>query len=724
MPKRLRIDYRTTRILVVLLAVVAGLMAPYPAAAAAAATPAEILPLDQVTPGMQGVGLTVFHGQTVEEFPVEILGRLRNQVAGGDLILVRVGGRAVEEADGIAAGMSGSPVYVGGKLVGAISYGMGFADHSLGLVTPIEQMLTVLAGAKARTAASGTRTGATASGATAGVGKTASAASAAGAAGAIGAAPRADRWDVVPPLTLDGKKISQIALKAAATPILVSGLGPRATDWLNRSWRSFGLTAVRAAGGAGSSNVPAGSDSSGTNAASQSELKPGSAIGVALMRGDVEMAALGTLTYRDGGDFLALGHPLLSKGPVDLVATDAYIFTTVKSLDTPFKIGAPTDTVGRILEDRSWGVAGSFGAPPPTIPMTATVTDRDRADRVTTVKADAVNDPDLLGTLLGAAALEAMDRGIDRLGKGTARVTVAFESPGLPGGRMVRENTFCSQTDVSAAALGEFLDGVDLVLNNEFAAVNLSSVSITAEVSGERKTATVEKAVLKDPSRPIHPGDEVPILVTLRPWRGQPVTKEVVLSLPTTLEPGKVQVTVRAGGYEAYGAEGEGSSSGQAKPKPGQPPQPPQPPIPGEQAASGGQKGPGAGAGTYSSLEDLVRAFVEREHNTDLVAEFYPPAGEGAEAGIPAPALADSAENASALHAAKPATPVDSEQNPVPPEVQEREKKKGAGVSGATFGEEKPVKSVMPVEYVLDGLVFVDLDVVSAEPVANGQESK
>lgn len=695
--------------------------APGPSAAGKAA---EILPLDKVVPGMKGVALTVFRGKTVEDFPVEILGRLRNQVAGGDLLLIRVGGRALEEAGGIASGMSGSPVYVDGKLVGAISYGMGFADHSLGMVTPIEQMLAVLDTARQKAAS--------------GVSEKAAAELAPGwpRAALTPVAPAASRWDVMPPVTLNGKTVRQLTAEPVSTPVLVSGLGPRATDWLNRSWRLPGFTAVRAGGGAGfapaadlaAPGTAATPPTATATAGDADALRPGSAIGVGLMRGDVEMAVLGTLTYRDGNDFLALGHPVLSKGAVDLIATDAYIFTTVKSVDTPFKIGAPVGTVGRVTEDRSWGVAGSIGAPPATIPLSVTVTDRDRGPgRVTAIKATSVSDPDLAGTLLAAAALEGFDRGIDRIGKGTAHVTFTFESPELPGGRLARENTFYSQGDVSAAALGELLDGLDLVLNNEFSAVNLSSVSVSAEVGVERKTATIEKAVLKNPDAPVHPGDKVALLVTLRPWRGQPVTKEVFITLPETTEPGKTQVTVRAGGIEAYGTDEVAPSTPEkAKPKPGQPPQPP---VPGEQAptTSGGSKA----AGVYASLEDLVRDFVEREHNTDLVAEYYPTPGEGANDGSnAAPTEMAPIEGAPTGGVPPDAAPPDgqdqppdvappgndgasaAEQNPIPPEVAGREKKPTAA-PGQPAEEGKPVRSVLPTDFVLDGMVSVDVEVAN-----------
>ncbi|MGQ0568931.1 MAG: SpoIVB peptidase S55 domain-containing protein [Armatimonadota bacterium] len=540
------------RRLAVLAALTVALLAPLPGRTAAA--PPDWMPISEVRRGMRGEARTVVLGTAVEAFDVEILAVMPGAGPAGDLILIRASGPIVRRTGGIAAGMSGSPVFVNGRLVGAIGFGWNFADHTLGLVTPIGDMLRALP------------------------------------------PRRADHYRLSRPLALTDRIVTDIviaptsqaartinagatgraAMAPLARPLLVSGLSTRAAQLLKDEFDAMGITPVEGATGA-STNV-------------QPPLVPGSAIGVQLMRGDVNAVAIGTLTYRSGDAIVAFGHPFLNRGRTGYLLTSAVIHEVVRSAAFPFKIGSAGAPVGVVTEDRRAGIGGRIGSLPPLVGIRATVLDRDRG-RTVMLGTQVVRDHHIGPLLALSSAIEAVDRALDRIGEGTARVRLTLRGRGLDA-PLIRENVFYHQRDIGTAALFELPEALRLLFANEFVRTGPIDVTIEAEIEGGRQTAAITEAAVERPR--VRRGDTVAVRVTLRPFQGASVARTVELTIPDGFSAGPATVLIRAGGR----------------------------PAPEQGLASLLTVEPAEAAAVSATAQ--LAMFAERDRNTDLIVELIP----------------------------------------------------------------------------------------------------
>lgn len=558
-------------------------LAQEPLMAESGTYPVEPFPLEELRPGMKGIGKTVVLGTKIEEFQFEVLGVLAGQENVRKLVLVQVSGDAIERMGGIAAGMSGSPVYINGKLVGAISYTFTLTDHRMGMVTPIEPMLEILRLNKDavvleqphgtwRWADSGEPRRMIASYPVEAINITAGSGSENHVSYSSGC----------------------MNLSPAATPLLVGGMGERARQRLAESLEPLGVETVAVSGST--------AGSPGAEWQLQAEIEPGSAFGVQLMTGDVSALSLGTITYRDGNQFLGFGHPFMSLGTVNLFASSAYIYTTISSLSMPFKLGVPIQVVGSLTQDRGAGVAGYLGKSPDTVELRVKVTDRD-LQTTKELMAYVANEPGLLVSLISAAALQGLDQGIDRIGTGTSRIVFQMNGQGLPR-PVVRDNMFFNSLDISAVSLAELLETLQLVIDNEFQEIKLESVEITAQMEAGRRTATIERA--KPTVSQAHPGELVDVEVVIRPYRGQRETKILRLPIPESAQPGAIHVTVRGGGWGYLYPDivpFHDVSQQEAKKTELEAISPPS---------------------SADSLEKLLETVLEREKNHEIVMEYIP----------------------------------------------------------------------------------------------------
>lgn len=545
-----------------MLALAALLSTALTAPAAPAPAPDGWLPLAAIRPGMRGVARTVVRGVTVETFDVEALAVVPGAGPAGDLILVRAFGPLIARTGGIAAGMSGSPVYFGGRLAGAVGFGWTFADHTLGLVTPIEAMRGALpASSRDR------RTSAAAS---------------------------SGPWTLPVPVYLGGRRIARVAVASSAVvrrepagsdlavmvplarPLLVSGMSTRAAALLEEALGPAGVQPVQGAAG-GSTDV-------------RPVLEPGSAVGVQLIRGDLNVVAIGTLTYRDDDRILAFGHPVLNRGESAYLLTSAVIHGVVQSASFPFKIGSAGAPVGVVTQDRRAGVGGIIGRLPPVVGVRVSVRDGDRGHRAT-LGTQVVADPQLGPVLVLVSALDVVDRALDRVGEGTARVRLTLRGRGLEA-PIVRENVFYHPRDIGSAAMLELPEALRLLFANEFVRTAPVDVTVEAEVTKARQTAAVVEADLSRPR--LRRGGAATVRITLRPFQGEPVVREVDLAVPEQFPTGPATVLVRAGGR----------------------------PVPEGGLPAALLSEPVEIAGT-SAAEQLA-AFADRDRNTDVVVELVP----------------------------------------------------------------------------------------------------
>lgn len=437
--------------------------------------------LRQVKPGMNGVGYTVFQGTKVEKFDVKVITVVKGTYEDQSLILVRLSGKMLEENGGLAAGMSGSPVYFQGKLAGAISYGFENADPMLAMVTPIQTMLELVP----RRAAA----------------------------------------------RLDHLIRQKPGLMPVATPVMISGMGQRGFQLMGQAFETYRLKPFFSPGF--QKNVLDGPRPS---------LRPGSAIAVQLVSGDYQAAAIGTVTWMDKNYFLAFGHPFMNRGEADYNAFQAEIFQTVKSPVMAFKMGAATAPIGRISEDRNVGILGVFGESPQMIDVAVVVRDLDR--RLThNSRFQVVDNEQLYPNVIIAGTAAAIDKGLDRLGQGSARVTVTLQLG--PNRSTVVHNNFFFGADIALACLRDVKSLLELVAGNEFTKAHLQAVKIDIEVEEKRSTARIVK--LEPLASPVRPGSKTILNAELRTYRGTKLEIPLSVTIPSTLGSGKLLFTLRGG---------------------------------------------------------------------------------------------------------------------------------------------------------------------------------
>lgn len=619
----------------------------------------QYMPLAEIRRGMVGVGKTVVQGTEVEEFGVEVLGVLRGAVPSGDLVLIRVYGPVIERTGGIAAGMSGSPVYIEGRLAGAVAYAFELSDHTIGMMTPIERMLKIWE------------------------------------TGGIGSLDMAPVAYLDAEAQVDGRPIKGVAMAlgdsdlvqsifgetgaapdslsragmltmvSASTPVMVGGLGGRAfemfKDRFSQAAERSGLKLVQSGA--------AGVEEAG-------ELVPGGAIAVQLAVGDVDVSAVGTVTHIDHGRVLAFGHPFMQRGDTGFFMAPAYVHAVVKSLSMPFKLSSPGSPVGAIVQDRTDGIAGIIGLAPKAVPVNVTVRDRDTG-RTKKAAVQAVHVPEVLNAVVPAAALNTVDGTLDRIGEGTAYVHFEIE---IDGGRikLVRDNMFADDADVAALSVSELADAISLILANAVEEPEISSVEVDVNVTRERKVAFVTDAYVDE--QEVRPGQEVAVHVVMREFRGKEFTKTVTITIPEDAAPGELAITAR-GGSVTWGEEEAD-------------------PVESRRTL-------------YKDLEVAVSEFAKREHNSDLVVEigYYDSAGAGDDGAREAYGSDHEPKGVGGGEAAEVQNRRLAQKDQGP--GSDRTKAHG---HGETLGSSSEMpKVVVPTDWVVDGSVDVVVNVVADE---------
>ena len=326
----------------------------------------NIMPLDEVEAGMTGYGKTVFSGTEIEKFEIEIVDVLDDRSLNEDLILIKLKGDKVEEYGGIAAGMSGSPIYLEDRLIGAIGYGWNKSDHRFSLVTPIERMLKLLENKEIKESS-----------------------------GSLS--------DLE--IDLEGFSPGEKIIRTSS-PLMVSGMNGRALKRLGNSLEELNLDVV---------------PSPGIEEADKSrrDPEPGDAIAIQLVRGDISVASIGTLTYVNRGQFLAFGHPFTNRGEVNYLLSRANINAVIPSSEQPFKLGSPYNRLlGSVTQDRGAGIAGRINSYPRITPLYISISENGELQKE--VSLQIINDEYLFSSLSSSAALQAVDSALDRIGPGSA----------------------------------------------------------------------------------------------------------------------------------------------------------------------------------------------------------------------------------------------------------------------------------------------------------------
>ncbi len=469
----------------------------------AAAPP--ILPFDQVRSGMKGVGRTVFKGTQVETFDVEIVGTLPNIGPHQNLILGRCSGGPLA-GTGVLAGMSGSPVFVDGKLIGAVAYSWGFAKEAIAGITPADEMLA---------AASRSETGAPRR--------------KAGMGGGEKALARLRSPDALV-ASFPGELLDRFARRAdsmpVSIPLSVSGLG------------AVGLARI-APDLARAGFVPVQGGATGKEATPAPPLEPGSAVGIKLTRGDVEIAATGTVTWVDGNRVVAFGHPLFGLGAVDLPLTAARAEALLPSLEQSQRAATPLGEVGAFRLDSSAALVGALGASPRMIPIRLQLSGRDSPAEVYSF--DVAEDP-LLSPLLLYYSLNGILASRERvLGSLTLRMKEGSVIKLDQMDNVEIDNLYAGPSS-PAMATGITAYILYLLMNNDWAQPRVSGVNLILEYDGEPRTGTIRRVSL-DRYR-VRAGETVTATVVVSPFRGQDLDLTREITIPPELVPGRLQLFV------------------------------------------------------------------------------------------------------------------------------------------------------------------------------------
>lgn len=468
----------------------------------------QFLDVDALEPGMKGYGKTVFSGKNIEKFDIEIIGVLKNWEAKSDMILIKMSGAPLEKT-GIIAGMSGSPVYVNDKMIGAVSYGWTFAKDAIAGVTPIRDMIKVLHNISAE----GERFG-------------------------IVTADMSNELSTMNyELSVQDSKVKTafakntneagaiqdmqtVKLLPIKAPLMVSGFDSRVLERMGTELEKYGLFPVQSGGG--------GCDSS----SSSDDLQPGAAVAAVLVQGDLNVSSIGTLTYREGDNIVAFGHPFFHIGTINLPMSSAHVYTIIANQSTSFKVAAATNVVGRISQDRKPGIAGTVGEYARMIPCEVEVKGTQSARYNFEIVHDRILSPSLVQWAIESALLATEKQAGPKMVR--LCLTVQLEGRHKP---IEIENTYY---DASAqwAPIYDIIYPIGVLLNNPFEDVKINNISLSAYVFDTQRTAYIEN--VKVSKRTVKPGETIQINVTLKPFGCPSVQKTINFQIPNDTVPGSI----------------------------------------------------------------------------------------------------------------------------------------------------------------------------------------
>jgi len=479
----------------------------------------EIMPLREVKPGMKGTAWTVFQGSEPEPIPIEIIGLAKNMWGPNqDVILGKMGGKAVRT--NVAAGMSGSPVYINGRLVGAVALRLSvFSPDAICGITPIELMLEINDFDKSRPEDARTPEKLQA--------RNRPAEQAAQVAGGGFQTPLFQ----TPGFQTPGFQ----TMVPIDSPLTLSGITDSALGEFGPMFQGMGIHAVQAGGGGGS-----GIHSAKPAPGWEHALNPGDSVAGLLVDGDMSATVFGTVTYNDGKRVLAFGHPMFNLGPINMPMSKSDVVTVLASSYQPSKMANATDVVGSLRQDRHSGIMGVLGTTSEMIPVTMKVRSLDEREAVRSQKDFHFNvfvhqkwTPYLMMLTL-YNSISGLNEFVD---EATYRLNGKVE---LNGTGNIALSTMAASGDMPMPApmalAGWFGDKFNRLYLNNVNVPNVKSVNVTVDLIPDRRVAVIENAWAANTE--VQAGDDVPVKVFLRPYRGDLIQREFKVKIPDGLAKG------------------------------------------------------------------------------------------------------------------------------------------------------------------------------------------
>ena len=505
-------------------------------AATVGAAPQEdrswIMPVSEIRPGMTGYGLTVFRGETPERFKVEILGVLHNGVgAGVDMILARLEHEALRDL-GVIAGMSGSPVFLNNRMIGAVAYSPDtFSKTAIAGITPIEKMLEVydrtpleppprdVALGPAETIRYGEPV------------------SFEPKMQLFGPEPVRIQWDNLPASARalfagepNARAADEIRLKPLALPVMVSNCSPQTARLVERLFKPLGMETVFAPAG--------GSSGASADLVSTVPLVNGTAVGIPYVMGDLNARVGGTVTYTDGKKVVIFGHSMLARGPIEFPMGPARVITTYPSAMRPFKMMELAGLSGSVYQDRLAAVGGIVGKIPYMVPMTVKVIhEGNKTDRTYRYW---LTDSRLFTPRMATLALvESCSSGERAEGDLTATVHYRLETD---DGRVIEKEDMASGSMAPMTASLNLLSDMAPIYSNEFQVRSVRKVAAEVRLRDGIQAASLHSAFV-DRSI-VRPGETISISTYVKPWRKEMERLTTTLTVPADLPNGRYNVAV------------------------------------------------------------------------------------------------------------------------------------------------------------------------------------
>jgi hypothetical protein len=508
----------------------------------AASTSTALMPLAEVHAGQRGVARTVFAGSETQEFGVEVLGVIPGFPAPRQsAIIARLAGANVDRT-GVFAGMSGSPVFIDGKLVGAIAFAFPFAKEPIAGITPIEQMIDIFQksqvsspksqvlnrtsqteGADVENRSLRRFTVAQLSGADAKFNLPQTSVN-----GVPFLAPVAANS---PLAALLGQQIAPIA-----TPLVFGGISQEAINAFAPQLQARGLLPV-----SGMTNAGGAAEITPMAKVTDKTLLPGSSVSVELVRGDYSIAASGTVTFRDGEKIYAFGHPFLGLGIADMPMAESSVVTVIPNQMNSFKLAVPGALVGSISQDRATGIYGQLGRAPKMIPVKINLhTSRERDEKF---QYEVVNDKFLTPLLLNLTVFSTLSASERSLGDSTIALRGTINIKGQP--QIKIERRFSSQ-NAGLLAAGSIAAPISALLSSGFDDLDIAGVNLDIASLDARQSATLERIALNRAE--IERGGTIEIQAYIRNDAGRQFVERIPVEIPSDVPPGQLILFVGDGG--------------------------------------------------------------------------------------------------------------------------------------------------------------------------------
>ncbi len=523
-----------------------------------------ILPYEEVTEGMQGTAYTVLDTSgEIRTFPIEIIGRMESGKGSQRMIMARTSGDFIEHVGGVLQGMSGSPIYVDGRLIGALAAGLKDLSPYTFFITPIEDMtplwdmpdtknqtriqtVNIVEAVEARRKAE----------------EKEKLRAREKAVGKMSRAEREAEWrDMIDALT--GKKAddtkgteetSEGTNEApeentpAQSETAEQGKTEEKAYFFTRGFNAAGLRYLEKNLPAGTTFIPLGTtgDSGKIHTRYDATLEGGQPIGVAVVYGDFSIGATGTVTAVDGKKVVAFGHSFMHKGNVNYFMTDADVIGTIAGQSNGVKIANIGSVIGRISQDRETGVAGTLGTFPTAVPVRIHVKD-DALGTEETFGAQIAYDEDFLPVLSSSIAYAAMSKVSDALGSSTARIHFTIRTNAYENGVFERRNMYYNTADVGQIAVTELLQALGTIVTNAEKESDIVDVDVDVELTGDRQTALLVSATPDKTT--VKPGETVTFQTKIRPYRKPEETLSIPYKVPKDQVPGTLNLDIRGGGF-------------------------------------------------------------------------------------------------------------------------------------------------------------------------------